>query len=187
MNRQGIRMAAVTVGAAVFLGVTGPMASATEATHARISAEHTAAVQVADATGAPQIKEDGLDQRLAALPHDRTAKQVVAAMYPDDPAAQREALAHLGGAPQAAKGGDGRLIQAKGFWGDAWKYTKCVAAVGAAFIPATKGYKAIKGLGGVAQAAKLLVKAGSMAEFKQAAGNAALDILGISAIESNCF
>ncbi|MGF1431682.1 hypothetical protein [Kitasatospora sp. LaBMicrA B282] len=78
-------------------------------------------------------------------------------------------------------------VVADPWWNTAWKYTKCVAAVAAAFIPASKAYKAIKGLGGVADAARLLVKAGSAAEFKQAAGNAALNILGISAIQSNCF
>ncbi|MGW7555960.1 hypothetical protein [Streptomyces rimosus] len=176
MNKNPLRIAAAAVGAAVFLGITGPMASATEADHARISMEHTAVVQLADAAEAAQIKEDRLDQRLAALPHDRTTDQVVAAMYPAEPAAQREVLNHLGGG-----------VQTRGFWGSAWKYTKCVAAVGAASIPATKAYKAIKGLGGVAEAAKLMIKAGSAAEFKKAAGNAALNILGISAIQNNCF
>jgi hypothetical protein len=78
-------------------------------------------------------------------------------------------------------------VVADPWWNTVWKYTKCVAAVGAAFIPATKAYKAIKGLGGVVDAAKLLVKAGSVADFKRAAGGAALNILGVSAIQSNCF
>ncbi|WP_269859690.1 hypothetical protein [Streptomyces sp. RPT161] len=196
MNRQGIRMATVAAGAAVLLGVTGPMASATEATHARTAAEHAAAIQLMDNTGVPQIVEQGLDQRLAALPANRTVAQVVAAMYPGDPAAQREALTHIGdiqsagaadGAAQVSTGGNGHLMRPMSFWGDAWKYTKCVAAVGAIFIPAGKAYEAIKGLGGVVEAAKLMIKAGSIAEFKKLGGNAALEILGISTIQSNCF
>ena len=183
MNRQGIRMAATIAVAAVALGVAAPMASATEAADARAAANHTAAVQLADDAGVPQIVADGLDQRLAALPADRTTAQVVEAMYPGDTAVQQEALTQIGQMPAAATRG----MRPMSFWGNAWKYTKCVAAVGAAFIPAAKAYKAIKGLGGVVKAVELLIKAGGAAEFKKAAGNAALDILGVSAIQSNCF
>ena len=109
-------------------------------------------------------------------------EQVVGAMYPGDKQAQTAALQALRGEKAPAEG-----IAPMGFWGDAWKYTKCVAAVGAAFIPASKAYKAIKGLGGVAEAAKLLWVSKDMAAFKAAAGNTALDILGIAAIQSNCF
>ncbi|QMU75794.1 hypothetical protein GXW83_08620 [Streptacidiphilus sp. PB12-B1b] len=177
MNRPGIRMAATVAVAAMALGVAAPMASATEAAHARSTRAAAVSVSV------PQIVEAGLDDRLAALPADRTTAQVVAAMYPGDTAAQQLVLANI--APAAVTGQ--HMVRPMSFWGTAWKYTKCVAAVGAAFIPAGKAYKAIKGLGGVTKAAELLIKAGGVAEFKQAAGNAALNILGVSAIQSNCF
>lgn len=79
------------------------------------------------------------------------------------------------------------LSPSRGVLEASWKYTKCVAAVGAAFIPIGKAYKAIKGLGGVVKAAKLLLRAGNKEDFKRVAGNLALDILGVAAIQANCF
>ncbi|MFE3187108.1 hypothetical protein ACFXKR_40660 [Streptomyces violascens] len=177
-----IRVAAASTMAAVALGVTAPLASATEARHERAAATTQAAQQLQQDAGVPKIKTEGLDDRLAALPQSRTMEQVVAAMYPGDKQAQTAALQALRGEKAPAGG-----IAPMSFWGDAWKYTKCVAAVGAAFIPASKAYKAIKGLGGVAEAAKLLWVSKDMAAFKAAAGNTALDILGVSAIQANCF
>ncbi|WP_226358786.1 hypothetical protein [Pseudonocardia sp. ICBG601] len=75
----------------------------------------------------------------------------------------------------------------RGFWGTTWKYTVCAAAIGAAFIPANKAYQAIKGLGGVAKAAKLLIKAGNKEDAKKILGNVALEILGVATIQKNCF
>ncbi|MEU2793975.1 hypothetical protein [Streptomyces sp. NPDC007100] len=177
-----IRVAAASTMAAVALGVTAPLASATQAEHQREAATVQAAEQFQRAADVPQIQTDGLDDRLAALPENRTMEQVVEAMYPGDKQAQTVTLQALRGEEAPPEG-----ATTKGFWGTAWKYTKCVAAVGAAFIPATKAYKAIKGLGGVKEAAKLLVGAGNKKDFMKAAGNAALDILGIGAIQSNCF
>ncbi|MGW2320103.1 hypothetical protein [Streptomyces sp. NPDC001680] len=175
-----IRVAAASTMAAVALGVAAPLASATEAKHEREAATTQAAQQFQQDTGVPQIKTDGLDDRLAALPANRTMEQVVAAMYPGDKQAQTEAL-------QALRGDQGITVTPRSWWGDAWKYTKCVAAVGAAFIPGAKAYKAIKELGGVAEAAKLLWVSRDIKAFKAAAGNAALDILGVAAIQSYCF
>lgn len=79
------------------------------------------------------------------------------------------------------------LSPSRGVLEASWKYTKCVAAVGAAFIPIGKAYKEIKGLGGVVKAAKLLLRAGNKEDFKRVAGNLALDILGVAAIQANCF
>ncbi|RSO03350.1 hypothetical protein DMH18_37700 [Streptomyces sp. WAC 06783] len=179
---MSIRVAAAATMAGVALGVTAPLASATEAKHQREAATTQAAQQFQRDTGVPEIQTDGLDDRLAELPENRTMEQVVEAMYPGDKQAQAVTLQVLRGEEPVQAG-----AATKGFWGTAWKYTKCVAAVGAAFIPATKAYKAIKGLGGVKEAAKLLVGAGNVKDFKKAAGNAALDILGISAIQTNCF
>jgi hypothetical protein len=79
------------------------------------------------------------------------------------------------------------IDDSKGFFDTGWKYIKCAAAVAAAFIPFGRAYAAIKGLGGVVEAAELLIKAGSAVEFRKIGGNLALDILGIAAIQNICF
>src|SRR4051812_28914400 len=124
---MSIRVAAASTMAAVALGVTAPLASATEAKHEREVATTQAAQQLQQDAGVPKIKTDGLDERLAALPQNRTMEQVVGAMYPGDKQAQTAALQALRGEKKPAGG-----IAPMSFWGDAWKYTKCVAAVGAA-------------------------------------------------------
>lgn len=180
--KMPIRVAAASTMAAVALGVAAPLASATEAKNERQAVTTQAAQQLQRDAGVPEIKTEGLDDRLAALPAERTMEQVVGAMYPGDEQAQTTVLKVLRGEKEPAEGATGR-----DFLGSTWKYTKCVAAVGAAFIPASKAYKAIKGLGGVAAAAKLLWVSKDIAAFKAAAGNVALDILGVSAIQANCF
>lgn len=181
LQRTGSSLVATAVAGSLFLGIA-PTAQAAEAPLARQAQVGTAASLSPGSTDAspevPPIVEAGLDARLAALPADRDLADVLEAMYPGDPAAQQAVAAAIA---------DGSEIAFFSFWGTAWKYTKCVAAVGAAFIPASKAYKAIKGLGGVAKAARLLLGAGSRADFLKVAGNSALDILGISAIQSNCF
>ncbi|MFH8343713.1 hypothetical protein [Streptomyces sp. NPDC018045] len=179
-----IRIAAASTMAAVALGVTAPLASASEAKHQREAVTVQAAHRFEQAADVPEIQTEGLDDRLAALPKERTMDQIVGAMYPGDKNAQAVTLRVLHGeSPEAARSN----VTAYGFWDTTWKYTKCVAAVGAAFIPTSKAYKAIKELGGVAEAAKLLVVSRDWNAFKAAAGNAALDILGVSAIQANCF
>jgi hypothetical protein len=54
-------------------------------------------------------------------------------------------------------------------------------------LATARAYRAVKGLGGVVQATKLLLKAGKKSDFLKMGGNAALEILGVSAIQSNCF
>ncbi|MGA5133173.1 hypothetical protein QZH56_12375 [Streptomyces olivoreticuli] len=179
-----IRVAAASVMAAVALGVTAPLASASQAHHERAAATVEAAHGFEQSTGVPEIQTEGLDDRLAALPKERTMEQVVEALYPGDKSAQALTLRVLHG--QSAEQARTDVV-AFGWWDTTWKYTKCVAAVGAAFIPTSKAYKAIKELGGVTEAAKLLIVSRDMNAFKRAAGNAALDILGVSAIQSNCF
>jgi hypothetical protein len=84
-----------------------------------------------------------------------------------------------------------------GFWGDAWKVAKCAgsiaAAVGTFAIPASKLLKLksfIKSVGGVRDAAKLLVGATSRSEKLSAIGKAGVtggaEILGIKEIQDNC-
>lgn len=69
----------------------------------------------------------------------------------------------------------------------AWKVTKCIAFITVAVLPGTAAFRAIRGLGGIAQAARLLVQAGSAAEFRAVAGNVAAEIIGIAGIQNNCF
>ncbi|MFJ8478358.1 hypothetical protein [Kitasatospora sp. NPDC094011] len=78
-------------------------------------------------------------------------------------------------------------VVADPFWDTTWKYTKCVAAVAAAFVPAGKAFSAIKGLGGVAETVKLLWGASKASDFLAIGGSAAAEILGISSIQTNCF
>ncbi|WP_085522745.1 hypothetical protein [Tuberibacillus sp. Marseille-P3662] len=80
-----------------------------------------------------------------------------------------------------------RIAIQKGFWGSAWKVTKCAAFITMAVVPVFKAYKAVKALGGVTQTAKLLVGAGNASDFMEIAGGAAAEILGISGIRRNCF
>lgn len=79
-----------------------------------------------------------------------------------------------------------------------WKVSKCAAAivlaVGTAIVPvakATKIKRYIKELGGVKEAAKVIIGATSMAEkgaaFKKAAKGLATEVLGIAEIQDQCF
>ncbi|UOQ94929.1 hypothetical protein MUO14_08385 [Halobacillus shinanisalinarum] len=74
-----------------------------------------------------------------------------------------------------------------GFWGNAWKVTKCAAFITAAVVPIFKAYKAVRALGGVRETARLLVGAGNSTDFLQIAGGTAAEIIGISGIQKNCF
>ncbi|MEU7134413.1 hypothetical protein [Streptomyces sp. NPDC046261] len=68
-------VAATSVMAAVALGVTAPLASASQAKHDRAIATTQAAHSVESAVGVPKIQTEGLDDRLAALPKERTMEQ----------------------------------------------------------------------------------------------------------------
>ncbi|UOR11284.1 hypothetical protein [Halobacillus amylolyticus] len=74
-----------------------------------------------------------------------------------------------------------------GFWGKAWKVTKCAAFITAAVVPIFKAYKAVRALGGVRETARLLVGAGNSSDFLQIAGGTAAEIIGIHGIQQNCF
>lgn len=178
ISKSALRATAVSVVAAVTLGVAGPMASATEAGHAR-NAEHTAMAAeltaVTQAANAPQIAEAGLDERLGALPQNPTPQQLVEAMYPGDKTAQAAALAGLNSAEQP-----------KGGWSTAWKVTKCVGALGA-FVAgnALLVTKAAK-FGGVVKGAKLIVQAGNKEERLKLLVATFGEITGISAVATSC-
>ena len=78
-------------------------------------------------------------------------------------------------------------ITADPFWSSVWKYTKCAAAVAALAFVGSKIYRAIKSLGGVTSAVRLMLGAGNIHDFIAAAGNAGVAILGISTIRKECF
>lgn len=68
-----------------------------------------------------------------------------------------------------------------------WKIAKCAASVGALFFVGAKAYKVIKSLGGVWQAARLLVGAGDWYDFAATVGHASAAALGTAAVKQNCF
>ncbi|MEU5957333.1 hypothetical protein [Streptomyces sp. NPDC047525] len=183
ISRNVLRTAALSVTAALALAATGPIASATEAANAR-AAEHKAAAQVltavAEDADVPQIVEEGLEERLGALPQNPTTQQLVEAMYPGDEAAQKAALAQL--APQGAQA---QGVQLRG-WDTAWKVTKCVGAIGA-FIAgnALLVTKATK-FGGVLKGAKLIVQAGNKEERIKLLVAIFGEVTGISTIATAC-
>lgn len=74
-----------------------------------------------------------------------------------------------------------------GFWSNTWQVTKCTASIITAVVPIAKAGKYVKDLGGIREAAELLVKAGSWSELRAVAPGLATEILGISLIENNCF
>lgn len=73
------------------------------------------------------------------------------------------------------------------FWGGAWKTVKCSAAVITAVVPLAKAAKYVKELGGIKDTALLIIKAGSWKDLAKAAPGLASQIIGIAAIENNCF
>ncbi|MGW7076770.1 hypothetical protein [Streptomyces sp. NPDC054866] len=168
ISRTVLRTAALSVTAALALAATGPIASATEAANTR-AAEQQAAESV------PEIVEEGLEERLGALPQNPTNQQLVEAMYPGDEAAQKAALTQL--APQG--------VQLRG-WNTAWKVTKCVGAIGA-FIAgnALLVTKATK-FGGVLKGAKLIVQAGNKEERLKLLVAIFGEVTGISTVATAC-
>lgn len=78
-------------------------------------------------------------------------------------------------------------ITADPFWSSVWKYTKCAAALAALAFVGSKIYRAIKDLGGVTSAVRLMLGAGNIHDFIAAAGYAGAAILGISTIRKECF
>ncbi|MGP5629545.1 hypothetical protein [Corynebacterium casei] len=83
--------------------------------------------------------------------------------------------------------GNPLLLARAGAGATAWKVTKCIAHITLVVLPGTAAFRAIRGLGGIAYTARLLVGAGTKKEFRKIAGGAAAEILGISGIEENCF
>lgn len=74
-----------------------------------------------------------------------------------------------------------------GFWSATWKVTKCVAVITIAVVPLAKAAKYVKDLGGIRKSAELIVKAGSFSDLKKVAPGFVQEILGVAAIQSECF
>ncbi|MFI1472441.1 hypothetical protein [Streptomyces wuyuanensis] len=183
------RIVALGAATALAFGATSGMANATEADNAR-KAQASATAQAfkdtlsaaADAP-APEIQYDGLEDRFLALPANPSMQQVVAAMYPDDPAAQKEALAHL----TAPTKQQGAKAPAAGFGlGTAWKVTKCVGAIGAFVAGNAVMISKLRKLGGVYKGAKLVVQAGNFQDRMKALGAMFGEVTGLSMVASNC-
>ncbi|MWA12812.1 hypothetical protein [Streptomyces sp. BA2] len=175
ISRTALRTAALSVTAALALAATGPIASATEAAHTRAAGQ-----QAAEAV--PEIVEEGLEERLGALPQNPTNQQLVEAMYPGDEAAQQAAIAQL--APQSGQAAP-QGVQLRS-WNTAWKVTKCVGAIGA-FIAgnALLVTKATK-FGGVLKGAKLIVQAGNKEERLKLLVAIFGEVTGISTVATAC-
>lgn len=88
--------------------------------------------------------------------------------------------------PGDSEGNPLPLARAEGL-NSAWKVTKCAAHLTATVLPAGAAFRAIKGLGGILNTARLLVGAGTKKEFSKIAGGTDAEIIGISGIEENCF
>ncbi|MFI8405210.1 hypothetical protein ACIGG5_33895 [Streptomyces sp. NPDC085463] len=174
--RSGFKATAVFVTASFALGSAAPLAVAAENRSRQSDVTREIIMPLANAVEIPEITERGLDARLESLGEDRSPNALAYTFYPDDTRARQEFIYQVTSSPLA-----------RGFWSSTWKYTKCAAAVAAAFVPAGKAYAAIKALGGVARTVKLLWGAGKLSDFRRIAGGAAAQILGISGIQSYCF
>ncbi|WP_022795191.1 hypothetical protein [Marinococcus halotolerans] len=86
-----------------------------------------------------------------------------------------------------AETADDGSISLYGFWGGAWKVTKCAGHLGLVIFPGMAAFRAVKALGGMKTTAELLVKAGSVDEFIAIGGGAAAEIVGIQGVQENCF
>ncbi|MEU2687348.1 hypothetical protein ABZ654_26420 [Streptomyces hygroscopicus] len=175
---QVIRVSAVTAVAALALGATSGMASATEYDHARTEqakVQAEVATAMFEAAEAPEIEYDGLEERFANLPDSPSMEQIVAAMYPGDEARQAQALAGLDN-----EGKPGWS------WSKAWKITKCVASIGAFIAGNAVLVSKLKKLGGIYKGAKLVVEAGNFQERMKALAGIFGAVTGLGVVASSC-
>lgn len=106
---------------------------------------------------------DGWTLRPTARAHDGISEQdlksLVVNLNSDAPPEVRRNIANRANAVPS------KTVTAQMTASQARKYVKCAASVTAAFVPAYKGYKAIKALGGVAMTIQLLWGASTMSDF----------------------
>jgi len=146
----------------------------TAAASSASAAPPTAASSAPSAIAEPPGVSVGLEQRLADLPRDASPEQVVQAMYPGDAAAQ--ALALSATPADAARFG----------WGDAWKITKCVAAIGGFIAGNALLISKASKFGGVAKGVKLIVEAGNKEERLKLLIGIFGEVTGIGAVAATC-
>ncbi|MEU5437968.1 hypothetical protein AB0G73_31995 [Streptomyces sp. NPDC020719] len=131
---------------------------------------------------APAVQDDGLEDRFLALPANPSTEQVLATMYPDDPAAQQRVLAQLS-QPESEAGAQA----GSGFsWGGAWKVTKCVGAIGAFVAGNAVLVSKLRKLGGVWKGARLVVKAGDFQDRMKALTAMFGEVTGLSTVAKSC-
>lgn len=76
---------------------------------------------------------------------------------------------------------------AGGMVSDTWNSMKCGAALGAAFIPGAKAYKAIKAAGGVKKVLSVLAGVDTKKGALSALGSGGSTMFGVKAIKKACF
>ncbi|GGP95640.1 hypothetical protein GCM10010278_86620 [Streptomyces melanogenes] len=142
----------------------------------------TQELTAADAA-APEVQDEGLEDRFLALPANPSMEQVVAAMYPDDPAAQQQVLARLS-QPEPEPGGP---ADSGGFsWKRAWKVTACVGAIGAFVAGNAVLVSKLRRLGGVWTGARTVVQAGGYQDRMKALVAMFGNVTGLSAVAKSC-
>jgi RHS repeat-associated protein len=78
-------------------------------------------------------------------------------------------------------------VDRSGLFPNPWDIAKCAAAIGGTVFIGAKIYRAVKALGGVKDAAKLLIGAGNVDDAIAAGGAAAAQLTGIVAVKEACF
>lgn len=87
---------------------------------------------------------------------------------------------------RTASGSDVQIFSSRSAAGTAWQITKCAGYIAVAIVPASKAYKAVKGLGGIRETASALVGAGNVRDFLKIAGAAGAEIVGVDGVVTNC-
>lgn len=190
---RGWRHVAVVALAGLCLGVTAPLAEATESHHSR--AAHHAVTAAPFGTlpyDPPPVVEEGLDDRIADLPEEATTEQVVDAMYPGDQTAQGQVLDFLqqtaddngSDDPETAQA---KAIQIRSWWSKGWHWAKCVATASAVIAGNWLVITKAKRSGGVIKALrKVFGKKGTREQRLKVAIAAFGDFTGVNQIVSAC-
>lgn len=174
---------------AIALAVTVPLAALPSAAADSQTAETERTSTASAGENEPTITTlPSGSKGMIVTPEVRAEANLLAAERGEDPLPDSVEAVEITDEGYHAVDADGNPVAVPfGFWDTSWKVTKCVAFVTAAVLPGTAAFRAIRSLGGITQAAKLLVQAGSWAEFRNIAGGAASEIIGIAGIEDNCF
>ncbi|MFI1177895.1 hypothetical protein [Streptomyces melanogenes] len=190
--RISARATALGVAAVLAFGATSGLASAAEAENvqrAEVSAAAHAVTQdlIAADAAAPEVQDEGPEDRFLALPANPSMEQVVAAMYPGDPAAQQQVLARLSQPEPEPEPEPGGPAGEGGFsWKRAWKVTACVGAIGAFVAGNAVLVSKLRRLGGVWTGARTVVQAGGYQDRMKALAAMFGNVTGLSAVAKSC-